>query len=429
MEGEKHINTDTESDDEDDGKTIIFDTEEAKNEDDKKWDSMYSSLLLMTNKPVYNQKDQQSRLFYKFISQQIALYNKKKLNQQRIIALEKIPWWNWLMRDKNKNKNFESYYLTVVTFIKKYNRMPHAKEDGDAHEKYYFLLKNIDIYAKDKQKKIKSLGQFIDRSISFSYLYPQVYDFIKNQKRTITKNDIHIYKIYEKLKAGYETYTNSEKANLLKLVMDIEKIEFEEKFMLVKKFYLENARLPNQSEILYYECENFRNNFDKYSQEQKILLSSIDIFPKNEKIVKKQKTSVFDNDDEKCACQRFKKEPLFTNNSNKLSRNDYIDTERKCVLTNININCLVKEGKIKQLEDCNEQEKTDRYNAILLTSDLHELFRNYLISFCGKKLIYREDIPEVGNYIRKIVNNFEVNFDERTTAYLDWHYIKYKSFE
>jgi hypothetical protein len=100
----------------------------------------------------------------------------------------------------------------------------------------------------------------------------------------------------------------------------------------------------------------------------------------------------------------------------------------KCAVLGITTNEILRASHIKAWQDCNDSERLDRNNGILLSAHLDALFDRFLISFenDGKMVV-----ADVANETSKILNLSGMKLRKRVSSrsqdFLEWHRERFKS--
>jgi hypothetical protein len=95
----------------------------------------------------------------------------------------------------------------------------------------------------------------------------------------------------------------------------------------------------------------------------------------------------------------------------------------KCVVTELSIKSIIEAAHIKQFVKCSSTEAYDVNNGILLSSNMHKLFDNFLISFdnSGKlifsKLLTAEEIESLNIPTPAMIPNYSNEMDK----YMNYH--------
>lgn len=91
-------------------------------------------------------------------------------------------------------------------------------------------------------------------------------------------------------------------------------------------------------------------------------------------------------------------------------RDELLTRDKKCVISELEQECVLEAAHIKPFIQCNDREKFNKNNGILLSATLHKFFDAGLITFSendGKLLVSDFMINSDKNWILKISSNFK----------------------
>lgn len=98
--------------------------------------------------------------------------------------------------------------------------------------------------------------------------------------------------------------------------------------------------------------------------------------------------------------------------------------KKECVISHLSIPTALVVTRIKPISICNEQEKFDEHNGILLSATFSKLFNAGLISFDKNgKLLISSLISDRNKQILSMSNKMDTNIvlDDKTVVYLEYH--------
>lgn len=163
--------------------------------------------------------------------------------------------------------------------------------------------------------------------------------------------------------------------------------------------YLKSLTLLNKNELLN-DYNNNNYNYDNYDE------MSLDL-----NILLKTKYKNIKQVSNKLKCER---KPKF--------RKEIVKRDRKCIISGAGkLSC--EAAHIKPFNNCNEEEKYDIDNGILLESGIHKLFDKYLWSINNNRVIVSKKILQDRSYdfINKY-HNKKLNLNEKQIENLKAHY-------
>lgn len=283
------------------------------------------------------------------------------------------------------------------------------------------VISNEYVSATNKNAKSKNHGQsklkFKSESAIFSEANKEDATNIKSEsadnfifkgKIWFYKNTVHQY--FNNIQAIYDTNSHNYK-KLSKENLDKYRNEFDNRYKENKEYVCEE-----------YETTNYRY----HEQGMKFWLFSELIFHTAIPYVVKVEFYKFNYDDESIGSKKGdlffsvvvdfsllksdyfnkKSNDSYRKHQNKFRRN-VIDRDTKCLITGIENNCALEACHILPYVLSNEKEKYDINNGLTLTSTIHQLFDEGLISFdpeCGKVLLSTLLTSNDINWLKQQVN-------------------------
>lgn len=337
---------------------------------------------------------------YNWIKTQRQQRTKNNLIKDRIDKLNTLPGWKWAL---DKTVWFDKYFKTTNYVFEKGRRYV-VSEKIDGWSPYSYIIKNLESVNNPKGK-LTSLQKYLIQI--FVKLFDNNGNFLKTRDKTL-------YLILNILDRNDIDHDIDVEPDMTKVSLnDIKEEEY--------GYDCTHDLKTNKSNSIKLE--------KKTEVKEEVKEAKVEVNPEDLPSIvkaKKYKMPVLD----KLIKESAKTKARSTANQDKFRQTVLNRFNRKCIITNAKMECLLQAAHIIPASLCDKYHNKNLDNGLLLRVDFHMLFDKFYFTIKpDKKIIISDKCKEdmdVYNILSTCKLPDDIIFTDVETVHLEWHN---KSFE